>query len=133
MNLLASPAMMRASVDEFLGARAPERRRTPRRSRSRRAAGLTNVAGLRAARTEAEDLAILMARKAGFPFFYPTLRTTAGAYQGRQSRVYRLRDEAGRLQRAYRLVVYDSTARAYYGIQGTTWRRPPILADPTSV
>jgi polyisoprenyl-teichoic acid--peptidoglycan teichoic acid transferase len=59
VNLVASPRMLRASVDEFLGARAPRKRRAPRGSRSRRAAGLVGVPGLRPAHTEAEDLAIL--------------------------------------------------------------------------
>ena len=37
------------------------------------------------------------------------------------------------LHRAYRLVVSKGVIGEYYGIQGTTWREPPILDDPSEV
>jgi hypothetical protein len=43
--------------------------------------------------------------------------------------VYRIRDELGRRHAAYRLVLYQGFGD-YYGIQGTTWRDPPILDGP---
>jgi hypothetical protein len=48
-------------------------------------------------------------------------------------RVYTLRDRAGRPHKAYRLVVVQSEADgSYYGVQGTDWMTPPLLAHPTS-
>ena len=40
-------------------------------------------------------------------------------------------DERGKKHRAYRLVVSKGVVGEYYGIQGTTWRAPPILDDPS--
>jgi polyisoprenyl-teichoic acid--peptidoglycan teichoic acid transferase len=39
-----------------------------------------------------------------------------------------IKDEDGKTHAAYRLtVVEDETKGQYYGVQGTTWREPPIL------
>ena len=43
----------------------------------------------------------------------------------------RIKDEKGKKHRAYRLVVSKGVVGEYYGIQGTTWREPPILDDPS--
>jgi hypothetical protein len=49
-------------------------------------------------------------------------------------RVYLLRDRAGREHRAYRITAVQSEIDGqYFGVQGTDWRTPPILAHPTSV
>lgn len=47
--------------------------------------------------------------------------------------MYSLRDERGKAHRAYRMTVRmdDFGFSEYYGIQGTTWREPPILDDPS--
>jgi polyisoprenyl-teichoic acid--peptidoglycan teichoic acid transferase len=131
VNLLASRAMLRASVDEFLAAGEPRPRRAGRRIRRLRAPHLAHVAGLIGDRTEGENQTILAARRVRFPLYFPTRRLSRGGYVG-HARVYRLRDEAGRLQRAYRLVLSTGLAGEYYGVQGMTWRRPPILAGPFS-
>jgi hypothetical protein len=48
-------------------------------------------------------------------------------------RVYTIRDRAGRKHKAYRLVVLENIQEgSYYGIQGTDWMTPPLLANPTS-
>jgi hypothetical protein len=44
-------------------------------------------------------------------------------------RRYVLRDPSGRRHAAYRLVIAEDAQQGqYYGVQGTTWRDPPILA-----
>jgi hypothetical protein len=49
-------------------------------------------------------------------------------------RVYSLRDRAGKAHRAYRLVIVQNELEGqYYGIQGMTWTKPPLLAHPTGV
>jgi polyisoprenyl-teichoic acid--peptidoglycan teichoic acid transferase len=70
------------------------------------------------------------ARKVDFPFYFPTLRTSTAAYQGTEPRTYTVRDERGRKHDAYRLVVAKGIVGEYYGIQGLSWRYPPILDDP---
>ena len=66
-----------------------------------------------------------------FPFYFPTLRYHGSRYAGTEPRIYGIRDERGKLHRAYRLVVSKGVVGEYYGIQGTTWREPPILDDPS--
>ena len=68
--------------------------------------------------------------KLKFPFYFPTLRTSGAAYAGTEPRVYTIRDEKGKKHEAYRLVVSKGLAGEYYGIQGMTWKDPPILDNP---
>ena len=61
------------------------------------------------------------------PVLFPTLRTT-GAYYAGPPRVYKIRAD-GKAYGAYRMVLSRSLAGEYYGVQGTTWKDPPILGD----
>ena len=45
-------------------------------------------------------------------------------------RIYKIKDERGKKHKAYRLVVSNQRFGEYYGIQGMSWRYPPILDDP---
>jgi polyisoprenyl-teichoic acid--peptidoglycan teichoic acid transferase len=48
-------------------------------------------------------------------------------------RAYTIRDRAGRRHAAYRMtLVLNAVLGEYYGVQGTTWRQPPILGSPTA-
>jgi LCP family protein required for cell wall assembly len=138
VNLEASPNMLQRNVDRFLnptktsssskssgGSSKKKGKRGKRSSES-----FTNVPGLVGSRTEGENQAILAARKTGFAFYFPTQRAGGGSYIGQGPRLYTIRDELGKPHRAYRLVLSAGENAGYYGIQGMTWRRPPILDDP---
>jgi LCP family protein required for cell wall assembly len=141
VNLVASESMLEESVSEFMDAKASD---TPRKqaepteadikASKERAKRRTNkpstIKGLEEARAEGENQAILASRKIDFPFFFPTLRTSNAAYQGQEPRSYTIRDEQRKKHDAYRLVLAKGIAGEYYGVQGTTWRYPPILDDP---
>jgi LCP family protein required for cell wall assembly len=142
VNLVSSPQQLRTTVDEFLEAKASSRPRAAQRPtkqdrasqrsrRKRKRNKAADVEGLEVARREGEDQAIVAARRAKFPFYFPTLRYRASAYVGRKPRVYGIRDELGKLHRAYRLVISKGVIGEYYGVQGMTWRYPPILDDPS--
>jgi hypothetical protein len=50
-----------------------------------------------------------------------------GAYPRR----YTLTDRSGNSYPAYRMtIVLDEAGGQFYGVQGTTWQRPPILNEP---
>ncbi|MEA2198849.1 MAG: polyisoprenyl-teichoic acid--peptidoglycan teichoic acid transferase [Solirubrobacteraceae bacterium] len=52
-------------------------------------------------------------------------------YVGAYPRAYVLHDPSGQPHAAYRLtLVVNSALGEYYGVQGTTWRTPPILKTP---
>jgi LCP family protein required for cell wall assembly len=140
--LTASQDKLDATAKEFLNAQASKKPRTTsraseadRKSASARKKGKRNraadVPGLEVARREGEDQAIVGARRAKFPFYFPTLRYRGSRYAGTEPRIYTIADEKGKKHKAYRLVVSKGVVGEYYGIQGTTWREPPILDDPS--
>ena len=138
--LTASQAKLDRTAGEFLNAQASKKPRiTSRASAADResASSRTNrnraadVPGLEVARREGEDQAIVGTRRAKFPFYFPTRRYRGSRYAGTEPRIYRIADERGKKHRAYRLVVSKGVVGEYYGIQGTTWREPPILDDPS--
>ena len=69
----------------------------------------------------------------GFPFYFPALRKTGSRYASPQPRIYTIRDEQNKPHKAYRLVLYAGSYGEYYGVQGMSWRYPPILDDPDRV
>jgi LCP family protein required for cell wall assembly len=124
----ADPAAVRATVQRFLhgakrGKRARHRPRTklPSLLVGARAANVALVAQLPGR------------RKLRFPIFFPTQATSAARPSTMGApRVYTLRDRAGRRRHAYRLVyVQNELEGQYYGLEGTDWRTPPLLAHPT--
>jgi hypothetical protein len=68
----------------------------------------------------------------------PSALTPEGTYEGFSARSpepgiydYTLNAPGGVPHAAYRMVVAENAGRGrYYGIQGTTWRDPPLLANP---
>jgi polyisoprenyl-teichoic acid--peptidoglycan teichoic acid transferase len=96
------------------------------------------------ARSAGEDLVArtVASHRLGFRLYFPTQLTTSGRYASTvrdgttadpTPRVYTVRDRADRPHKAYRLVVMENQQEgSYYGIQGTDWTSPPILAHPTS-
>jgi polyisoprenyl-teichoic acid--peptidoglycan teichoic acid transferase len=141
VNLVATESMLEQTVSEFMDAKASD---TPREQTEptqadvkaskqrakRRKNKPSSIKGLEEARAEGENQAILASRKIDFPFFFPTLRTSNAAYQGQEPRTYKLRDERRKKHDAYRIVLAKGVVGEYYGVQGTTWRYPPILDDP---
>jgi hypothetical protein len=101
-------------------------------------------AKLTVARTQGENLVAraVASHRLGFRMYFPLRLTPNGRYASTVNdgttvdpgpRVYTLRDRAGRKHRAYRLVVLESLQEgSYYGVQGTDWKTPPLLANPTS-
>ncbi len=112
----ATPAALRAAVRRFLhpSVRArPSTAAAPRR-RSRKAPRAKGLEPAAAPQTWRAPL-------------YPS-RRLAGAVDD-NARAYTLEDDQGRSHRAYRLSVRIGVGE-YYGVQGTGWTDPPILAAP---
>ena len=64
----------------------------------------------------------------GMPVFYPTTRTRKALFAG-PPRVYDIRAN-GRRYLSYRMAIKRGIVGEYYGLQGTTWKDPPILTGP---
>jgi polyisoprenyl-teichoic acid--peptidoglycan teichoic acid transferase len=110
---------------------SPADRQTLRERRKRNTRKSTSgVPGLVDARTQGENQAVLADPKLDFPFYFPALRNSTGAYTDTAPRIYTIRDETGKRHKAYRMVLSRGLAGQYYGVQGMTWKDPPILDDP---
>jgi polyisoprenyl-teichoic acid--peptidoglycan teichoic acid transferase len=62
------------------------------------------------------------------PVYYPTVRVKNSMFAG-PPRVYKVKAPGGRAEKSYRMVFKRGLIGEYYGVQGTTWKDPPILAD----
>ncbi|MGI8749777.1 MAG: LCP family protein [Thermoleophilaceae bacterium] len=60
------------------------------------------------------------------PVYYPTMRLKASLFAG-PPRYYKIKTPSGRREKSYRMVIKRSRVGEYYGVQGTTWRKPPLL------
>jgi LCP family protein required for cell wall assembly len=140
-NLYYRREDLRKSFREFMNAEGSDRPReaasepseTERefeRVRKKRKRKPVEVPGLEDTRREGEDQAVLADPKLEFPFYFPTVRVRGSSYSGTEPRIYRLDDERGKRHDAYRLVLRAPGIGEYYGVQGMTWKAPPILDGP---
>jgi LCP family protein required for cell wall assembly len=140
-RLFADSSDLKKTLNEFMNAKSsakptatskptPEDKATARLRKKRNRNKSATVPGLEEARPQGVDQAVLADPKLKFPFYFPTLRTNGAAYAGTEPRIYTIRDEQGRKHEAYRLVVSKGLAGEYYGVQGMTWKDPPILDNP---
>ncbi|MEA2303334.1 MAG: polyisoprenyl-teichoic acid--peptidoglycan teichoic acid transferase [Solirubrobacteraceae bacterium] len=145
----ASQESLARIVDQFLHAKAEttarkkasrSARRTAKQTSPKRGTAQPGDYGLVDARRTGEDLVattVASGRLKGLPLYFPAWLTGNGRYPqstgtARMPYVYTLRDRAGKPHAAYRLVVLENLDEGqYYGVQGTTWRAPPILTKGT--
>jgi LCP family protein required for cell wall assembly len=136
-----SPTNLRRTVDEFRRGRASKgpretattgrgSSRASRRSARRRSAGLPR--GVINSRVEGEDFVAAASTHLSFPTYYPRVRLSRGRYLNGRPRAYDIFDRAHRRYRAYRIVVATGVQGQFYGVQGTNWKSPPILDNPSS-
>jgi LCP family protein required for cell wall assembly len=139
--LTASQDAINDTVDEFLNAqvrKAPANAR-PRSSSSsskkrskKRKSRFKDVSGLASVASQGESQAITASRKLDFPFYYPKLGVSTARYVDQLPRLYRIKDLDGGKHDAYRMVfeLEPGVAGEFYGVQGMTWKTPPILDGP---
>jgi len=139
--LISTQRDIERTVDEFMAAEAvvPAKRdaakspaKPKRRKRSR--VDSRTIPGLASGRREGEDQAVLSSGKLDFPFYFPGQKLgiselSSGRSDEPTTRTYSIRDERGTLHRAYRMTMRFQRGGypEYYGVQGTTWREPPVL------
>jgi polyisoprenyl-teichoic acid--peptidoglycan teichoic acid transferase len=104
--------------------------RAARRSARKRSAGLPR--GVIFSKVEAENFVAAASTHLSFPMYDPRARLSRGHYLYGRPRVYDIYDRAHRRYRAYRIVVSTGRQGQYYGVQGTNWKSPPILDNPSS-
>jgi polyisoprenyl-teichoic acid--peptidoglycan teichoic acid transferase len=87
-------------------------------------------------------------RHAGMPVYYPRVLADRSSYcyrdasscyleaasPGSYPRAYTIGTHGGHRYRAYRLtLVLNPVLGEYYGIQGTTWQKPPLISNPSYI
>ena len=122
------------NVEDTPGPRGAAEERPERKRKRKRATADAEALGLYDASALGEEQA-LQAVQAGaggsLPVLYPTLLANSSEYAD-APRVYKLRGTDGTRYGAYRMVMRKTNANGeYYGLQGITWKDPPILAEPT--
>ncbi len=126
--LVTTPADVRRAVRAFLAPSRPARqRRTPAARPTRTPSGAAPDTVVD--RIGGENATLDLAVRAGFPVYYPKRRLARGGYVA-GTRAYVLRTRTGAPHRAYRIVLAQGDIGQYYGVQGTTWRTPPLLDAP---
>jgi polyisoprenyl-teichoic acid--peptidoglycan teichoic acid transferase len=135
----ATPDQIQRAVRALMHPRPARRRTTHVKAKKR--------GGKRSARVSAASYGLVTGLSAGkaivrpaiahrhfkLPFYAPAWLTRRGRYPSstgvaRSPRLYAIADRGGHRHQAYRLVVAeDATQGQYYGIEGTSWRNPPIL------
>ncbi len=124
----ASDATVQKLVQQFLGVEETEGPRgeaQPRKRRDRGDGGLERAPG-----PGMEQAVQAIQRGAGgrLPVYFPRVRLKGSVFVD-SPRVYRIQDLDGKWRKSYRMVIKRGPPGEYYGIQGTTWRDPPILAS----
>lgn len=74
------------------------------------------------------------ARRLKFPVYVPTVVAPGSSYDP-DSRQYQIKDPDLDKVPAYKMVIAlenPAVNEEFYGVEGTTWKDPPILKDPTS-
>jgi len=125
----ASSSRVQKLAQEFLGVEespGPRGELRPKGRRKRRPAPGLNLERSDAAGKDQAVQAVQQGAGDRLPVYYPTARTRRSLFAG-PPRVYKLRDLDGRKRGAYRMVIKRPLVGEYYGVQGTTWKRPPIL------
>ncbi|HET9104425.1 MAG TPA: LCP family protein [Solirubrobacteraceae bacterium] len=148
-NVTADPVAEAAAFRRFMhvttGGPAKAKAKAKTKIRAKKGAKLS-AAGLVADTADGKAQENALA-SVGMPVYYPRLIMAGGGTgycsdmtslcpleapsPGSYPRAYRLRDRRGHPYPAYRMtLVLNSLLGQYYGVQGTTWQNPPLLASP---
>jgi LCP family protein required for cell wall assembly len=122
----ASPEQMRSMVSHFLGPskKAEKNAKKRRKKKPKGATGLQDALDM----GRQEALATVQGSP-HLPIYYAT-QVWAGAQYVNPPRVYTI-PYHGKNYSSYRMVIsHGGDLKEYYGLQGTTWKNPPILKDP---
>jgi hypothetical protein len=134
--------MRPTSAAAAAAAKKPSLKRPGRKSTSH-----IPTAGLTADVSDGKSQATALSR-VGFPVYYPRLIKTGTQYcagitgncpveipaTGSYPREYAIHDQHHNSYRAYRMTLeMNPVLGQYYGVQGTTWKNPPLLDSPSQV
>jgi polyisoprenyl-teichoic acid--peptidoglycan teichoic acid transferase len=132
----ATPEQIRSVVKEFMHPGPAKKIRAKPDTKRERRTHTSSSSDVKDALATGRDLVAAMPSRPAtrMRVYVPAKITAKGNYPASTDiapnpRRYVIKDEDGNEHAAYRLtVVEDESKGQYYGVQGTTWRDPPILA-----
>ncbi len=133
-RLFISNENLAQAYKEFLtGAQTTNPTRKKAATKAKKHASASKLSGLENVAAQAEAMAIVPERRLHFPFYFPTYLASGSQFATGTPRLYKVDTLYGSKRQAYRIVVALGPPGEYYGVQGMTWRQPPILAEPDRV
>jgi LCP family protein required for cell wall assembly len=130
----ASPAQIKAATRQFLYLRpaaGPLNRQRKRSKTARKGRSAGAKANLVDFTMTSRGQGQIAKDHVGFPVYYPRKLVKGSSYAEDAPRTYTITALNDRRYRAYKMVVFTGFIGEYYGLQGTSWRDPPILAHPS--
>jgi LCP family protein required for cell wall assembly len=130
----ASPGQIKAAVRQFLYLRPSKgplnrhRKRSRTARENRRGVGKVPLIDVTATGKAQADLA---KKNVGFPVYYPRRLVPRSSFAEDTARTYTITAPDDHRYRAYKMVFFTGYIGEYYGLQGTSWRNPPILDSPS--
>jgi LCP family protein required for cell wall assembly len=135
------PVKLDEAVQQFLNAKATKGARGKAQPTAAKKRALHKQAkrgrpegvppGLVLAKDLGKSAAMGVADRLSFPVYYPTLMAVGGQYVDADGRAYDIYDRDHHRYRAYRIVAWSGEIGQYYGVEGMTWKDPPILDNPS--
>jgi LCP family protein required for cell wall assembly len=131
----ARESAVQKATREFLGVKAspgprgkPQPRSGSKRKRSTPRSSLVDISAA------GRNQALMAARDVrGLEIFYPRRGVARSMFvTGSSPRAYKIcGPNHGKCHWSYRMVIARDLLGEYYGLQGTTWKNPPIIKDPS--
>jgi LCP family protein required for cell wall assembly len=129
--VIARSAVVRQVTDEFLGVKATKGPRAQLRTSGRKHRRRRVDVALEDAPADGKQQALkALAGGARIPIYYPRKRPRGSLFAG-DPRVYAIRDPDGNVHNSYRMVIRLGLIGQFAGLQGTAWKDPPVLNDPS--
>jgi LCP family protein required for cell wall assembly len=132
-RLFVSQPTLQQLATEFLTGEGTKNPPHVKQAIKRKKVKASAVSGLENASNLGQNLAVVADPKLRFPFYFPAFRALGSRYSNDSPRIYKLADESGHNHEAYRIVIAQGAPGEYYGVEGTSWKTPPILDDPDRV
>ena len=126
----ASPAQIKAATRQFLylrPAKGPLSRERKRSKTARKGKGGAANVNLTDVTVASRAQAQIAKDRVGFPVYYPRKLVKNSSYAEDEPRTYTITAPDDKRYRAYKMVFFTGYIGEYYGLQGTSWRDPPIL------
>jgi LCP family protein required for cell wall assembly len=134
----ASATAVKRATREFLGVRAsksPRGATTPRPPRPHKRHSTHKSLNLPDISAGGKQQALTVARTArGLKIYYPTLAAPRSSFSINSPRAYKICGPHSKCWWSYRMVLpLNPVLGEYWGIQGTTWKDPPIIKSPSEI